>query len=340
MFIRIVLGIFIVAGVHAQTPLPPRGTSTTHVAIVYRSVGPIQSIINWRMYPNYPASSPEENELGLPMTRVDSGCFAVSPNKRWIAFIHARKLWIGRVGTSTPFQYNIGTSSTLTGATWSAAVMVSDNVSPAAVGWAADSRKVVYLHAVGSGDRKDVMTVPVDTSGVPGTPVQITNRSGAAFADESPMFSPDGRFILFTRLKDARAFVPYKVSATGGTPVEVATLPAGDFRAAAWSADGRRIAMSRSGGGFAATDAGIYVMNADGSGLTKLEGTISNDGRPKFSPNGRQILFTRSVRHPAGLNAAIYVANSTNPASPTSFLEVANVDKAQAEWIVLSRTGQ
>lgn len=57
----------------------------------------------------------------------------------------------------------------------------------------------------------------------------------------------------------------------------------------AFSSDGRRIAYSsRRSGSF-----DVYVMNVDGTGVHRLTTTDDDDRRPGFSPDGRQIVFTR-----------------------------------------------
>ena len=55
----------------------------------------------------------------------------------------------------------------------------------------------------------------------------------------------------------------------------------------AWSPDGKRIAFysERSG------NAEIYVMNGDGTGVTRLTNTSADEGYPAWSPDGRTISF-------------------------------------------------
>ena len=68
-----------------------------------------------------------------------------------------------------------------------------------------------------------------------------------------------------------------------------------------WSPDGERIAFV-SGGNL---NSDIYVMNADGSGITRL--THNNDAsirRPAWSPDGERIAFSRRDG-----NGDIYVMN-------------------------------
>jgi Tol biopolymer transport system component len=54
-----------------------------------------------------------------------------------------------------------------------------------------------------------------------------------------------------------------------------------------WSPDGQRIAFQSYGGG----NWEIYVMNADGSGRTRLTDNPASDDGPSWSPTGRSIAF-------------------------------------------------
>jgi Tol biopolymer transport system component len=55
----------------------------------------------------------------------------------------------------------------------------------------------------------------------------------------------------------------------------------------AWSPDGRRIAFYSERDG----NAEIYVMSADGTGVTRLTNTKADEGYPAWSPDGRTISF-------------------------------------------------
>ena len=55
----------------------------------------------------------------------------------------------------------------------------------------------------------------------------------------------------------------------------------------AWSPDGTRLAFYSERDG----NAEIYVMNADGSGVTRLTNTKADEGYPAWSPDGRTISF-------------------------------------------------
>jgi Tol biopolymer transport system component len=58
----------------------------------------------------------------------------------------------------------------------------------------------------------------------------------------------------------------------------------------AWSPDGTRIAFASAREG----SFDIFVMNADGTGTTRLTSSSANDKGPSWSPDGRRIAFSRS----------------------------------------------
>ncbi|MGH3131923.1 MAG: TolB family protein, partial [Gaiellaceae bacterium] len=70
----------------------------------------------------------------------------------------------------------------------------------------------------------------------------------------------------------------------------------------AWALDGNRLVFSNTGGG--SVGGGITVVNADGTGLTRVT-TDQNDRFPTFSPDGRQIAFVRR----AGRFGSLFVVN-------------------------------
>ncbi len=66
------------------------------------------------------------------------------------------------------------------------------------------------------------------------------------------------------------------------------------FEYGAWSPDGSKIAfMSQQAGAFGNDpNYDLFVMNADGSGLTQLTDAPGEDGFPSWSPDGTKIAFS------------------------------------------------
>jgi len=78
---------------------------------------------------------------------------------------------------------------------------------------------------------------------------------------------------------------------------------------ASWSPDGQRIAFSAiKPGGDPGQDSTIYIVNADGSGLTELP-SVGNDVRPAWSPDGQWLAFHSSgdlaIMRPDGSDPAV-----------------------------------
>jgi Tol biopolymer transport system component len=87
-----------------------------------------------------------------------------------------------------------------------------------------------------------------------------------------------------------------------GTEV-VDLTPSADGQDGEWSPDGQRISFTSYRDG----NADIYLMNADGTGLTRLTDDSEDDSAPTWSPDGRRIAFV-STRGSGGSN--LYVMNA------------------------------
>lgn len=124
--------------------------------------------------------------------------------------------------------------------------------------------------------------------------------------DDRPAWSPDATKIAFVSNRDNAGFI-YTINADG---TNLQRLTDRDFGGPTWSPDGKKIALvvSRFPWGLDKPSSDIYVINSDGTGLTKL---ISDSGENlgfTWSPDGKQLAFA-STRDPDG-RSRIWVMNS------------------------------
>jgi Tol biopolymer transport system component len=119
--------------------------------------------------------------------------------------------------------------------------------------------------------------------------VEVAKPDGSEWSDLTsgalPAWSPDGRRIAFPA--DGSFF--YLIDVDGGGLRRIDVPTPGRVDNLDWSPDGTKIALEIHLG-----DWGIYVVNPDGSGLTKLTNHGDNaplNFQPSWSPDGRRIAF-------------------------------------------------
>ena len=69
-------------------------------------------------------------------------------------------------------------------------------------------------------------------------------------------------------------------------------------------------------------DVEIYVMNADGSGQTRLTNNPAVDRDPAWSPDGRQIVFASTRDDSLVGNVEIYVMNADGSGQTLSLIHI------------------
>ncbi len=147
--------------------------------------------------------------------------------------------------------------------------------------WSPDGSQIAFNSDRDGGDDYEIYVINADGSGLR----QVTNDSAW---DQDLAWSPDGKRLAFSSDRDGEPAI-YTMALDGSDLKKLSDAG----RTPAWSPDGSQIA-------FAVIFDGIYVMNADGSGKTRLTDSSERgwDWFPRWSPDGKWILFASNPDHP------------------------------------------
>jgi Tol biopolymer transport system component len=159
--------------------------------------------------------------------------------------------------------------------------------------WPADGTRVAWSNTrldleKGESSDNDIFMVNLDNLN------QTNLRKTPKFDETYAAFSPDGSQVCFTNLD---IYIPgskpsgiYVMDVNRSEP----TLLFEDDTPGTcdWSPDGKKIVFDSNNEYPKARKAEVYIINADGSGLTKLTSNSAADTRPAWSPDGTKIVFS------------------------------------------------
>jgi YVTN family beta-propeller protein len=151
-----------------------------------------------------------------------------------------------------------------------------------------DGNKIAF-YSMRSGN-PDIWVMNADGT----NPTQLTFES---YQDLHPHWSPDGAKIVF--MSNRNGFDNVWVMNSDGTNPQMLTNFSNNlgsiYISADWSPDGTKIIFNISDvlSGTVDGNTGLWLMNSDGTGLTRL--TSSEDMWPRFSPNGSKVTFGSKV---------------------------------------------
>jgi len=153
-----------------------------------------------------------------------------------------------------------------------------------------DTRQLAFSWNGEKEDNFDIYVKLVDA----GKPLRLTAH---AARDYGPAWSPDGRFIAFSREDPDRGI--FIVPALGGTERRVTDRfvpPPGIVLVGAefdWSPDGKHLALTTYAPGTAAFITLFNVENGESRRLTSPPKISLGDYQPRFAPDGRSLAFLR-----------------------------------------------
>jgi Tol biopolymer transport system component len=164
-----------------------------------------------------------------------------------------------------------------------------------------DGKRIAFV-STRDGSKHQIYVINADGSNLK----RITMDPATGYYN--PQFSPDGKLIVYYSEKGDGMDQIWIMNADGSNQ-KLLTGGIGHNIFPGWSADGKRIIFSSSkrdknDAGSYVEGSYLYVMNSDGSGLSKL-GNI-NSFFARFSPDGKKIAYVTG-KFP---NASIYIANA------------------------------
>jgi Tol biopolymer transport system component len=196
--------------------------------------------------------------------------------------------------------------------------------------WSPDGKQIAFIRSVPAPNRYDADVFVMNADG---SNQRRLTQSGTGEYVAHPTWSPDGTKIAFVgpAAGVGLSLQIYVMNADGSNK-----HPVGEGQNPAWSPDGSKLAFPFNSFD---SDNGIHVMNADGSGRTKITtpkdpipgSPWDADWDPVWSPDGMRILFVRYVGCEED-NGCQSITVWTVNADGSNLANVANIAAAGLAW--------
>jgi TolB protein len=135
-----------------------------------------------------------------------------------------------------------------------------------------------------------------------GSQVSMSEPVGTSLVH--PVLSPDGKRIAYFSVRPT--FSLWVANADGSNPVRLAEVSQlHDHNPPVWSPRGDAIAFESERAGSQGTRSDVFVVKADGSGLTNLTASALSADTPSWSPDGARLAFAGRETD----SANVYVVN-------------------------------
>ena len=178
--------------------------------------------------------------------------------------------------------------------------------------WSPDWKRIAFVASGGPLGRPDIFVMNADGSDVR----NVTNTVTTSF---DLAWSPDGRRIAY--LEGSPGGAPLTVVNADGSGKHPLSGPLMvDLGIPSWSPDARTIAFT--GGSV------LYTVHADGTGLRKLTHGPGWNAEPRWSPDGRRMLFLSSRDGPG---TDLYVMNADG-SGQRNLTHTPGVSEVGASW--------
>jgi TolB protein len=162
----------------------------------------------------------------------------------------------------------------------------------ATLGWSPDDKWIAFSRDTGLSGHESLWIV----AAAGGTPRRLTDCRSCT--DIIPVWSPDGKLLVFQRIESTGSSDLYSVHPNGLGLTRIAS--GGE---PAWSPDGSKIAFDG--------DGGIEVADANGSNARLIFAGPSATGpwAPSWSPDGHKLVFFKTPGTPGRFRAEVWTMN-------------------------------